>query len=51
LELDGLLALGVLEQTQSSTDDFTDVVVAATFDLVADEGLEIAVSDSSSAGA
>jgi hypothetical protein len=41
LELDSLLALGVLEQSQSSTDDFTDVVVAAAFDLVTDEGLEM----------
>jgi hypothetical protein len=39
--LDSLLALGVLEQSQSSTDDFTDVVVAAAFDLVADESLEM----------
>jgi hypothetical protein len=41
LELDGLLALGVLEQTQPSADDFADVVVAAAFDLLADEGLEM----------
>jgi hypothetical protein len=41
LELDGLLALGVLEQAQSSTDDFADVVVATAFDLVADECLEM----------
>jgi hypothetical protein len=41
LELDGLLALGVLKQAQSRTDDFTDVVVAAAFDLVAYEGLKM----------
>ena len=29
LDLDGLLALCVLEQAQSGTDDFTGVVVAA----------------------
>jgi hypothetical protein len=39
--MDGLLALGVLEQSQSRTDDFTGVVVAAAFDLGADEGLEM----------
>jgi hypothetical protein len=41
LELDGLLALGVIEQSQSSTDDFAGVVAAAAFDLVADEGLKM----------
>ena len=35
------MALGVLEQSQSSTDDLTGVVVVAAFDLVADEGLEM----------
>jgi hypothetical protein len=39
--LDSLLALGVLEQSQSSTDDFTDVVVAAACDLVEDKGLKM----------
>jgi hypothetical protein len=39
--LDGLLTLGVLEQAQSRTDDFTGVVIAPAFDLVADEGLEM----------
>ena len=37
LKLDGLMAIGVLQQSQPSTDDFTDVVVAADFDLVADQ--------------
>jgi hypothetical protein len=41
LELDGLLALGVLEQAQTGADNFTDVVVAAAFNLVADEGLKM----------
>jgi hypothetical protein len=41
LELDIPLALGVLEQSQPCTDDFTDVVVAAAFDLVAAEGFEM----------
>ena len=41
LGLDGLLALGALEQAQSSTDDFADVVEAAAFDLVTDECLEM----------
>ncbi len=36
LKLDGLMAIGVLQQSQPSTDDFTDVVVSADFDLVAD---------------
>ena len=41
LGLDDLLALGVLGQAQSSTDDFADVVEAAAFDLVTDECLEM----------
>jgi len=41
LELDGLLALGVLEQLQSGADNFADVVVAAAFDLVSDEDLKM----------
>jgi len=40
LELDRLLVLGVLSQTRSSTEDFTDLLVATAVDLVADEGLK-----------
>lgn len=41
LELDGLQALGVLQQAKPGTDHFADVVLAAAFDLVTDKCLKV----------